>query len=153
MPFLLALQLQISTPVYTAQPQDTVTQDEPDYLNKPLIVDTVITPPDPPSISDHFVPGNCTWYVASKVSVPWFGNAGEWLNQAKSFDYHTGNKPEAGSILVENVGTLGHVGLVESVDVADDTFTISEMNYEGLGVVSRRTLPFDYNRIKGFIYF
>ncbi len=30
--------------------------------------------------------------------------------------------------------------------------TVSEMNYVGYGRVSRRTIPVDYGRIKGFIY-
>ncbi len=132
----------------------TVTDQGDNYITANLIVDTAITPPDPPmEVADTRFPwGWCTYYVASRTNVPWTGNAGEWLTQAEDYHYNTGGEPQTGAILVENVGRLGHVALVESVNRSNHTFTISEMNYKGFGIVSERTLPFNYGAIKGFIY-
>ena len=99
----------------------------------------------------RFPYGWCTWYVAQKRYVPWSGNAGAWLFNAKVMGYRTGRSPQPGSIMVTTENRYyGHVALVEKV--SGDTITVSEMNYVGWGKVSRRTLSASSRAIKGFIY-
>ncbi len=95
--------------------------------------------------------GYCTWYVAQKRFVPWGGNAGAWLYNAKAQGFNTGKKPKAGSIVVTTEDAYyGHVAYVESV--GKGTITISEMNYKGFGVKSSRTLSQNSRVIRGYIY-
>lgn len=103
------------------------------------------------SSSAHRFPwGWCTWYVASRRHVPWGGNAGTWLYHAKAYGANIGKTPKAGAIIVTNESRYGHVGIVESVK--GNTITISEMNYKGFGVVSKRTLSGSGGVVKGYIY-
>lgn len=100
---------------------------------------------------NHFPYGWCTWYVAQKRYVPWHGNAGAWLYNAKSMGYATGKSPKAGSIVVTTEHRVyGHVALVESV--GNGTITVSEMNYKGWGIKNKRTLSTSSRAIKGYIY-
>jgi surface antigen len=94
--------------------------------------------------------GYCTWYVATKKYVPWGGNAGTWLYNAKAYGAKTGKKPKKGAILVTNESWYGHVAIVEKV--SGSTITVSEMNYKGFGVKSTRTLSTKSSVIKGYIY-
>jgi surface antigen/LysM repeat protein len=99
----------------------------------------------------RFPYGWCTWYVSQKRYVPWGGNAGTWLYNAKSLGYKTGRSPRPGAIMVTTENRYyGHVALVEKVN--GDTITVSEMNYVRWGKMSRRTLSASSRAIKGFIY-
>lgn len=138
------------------------------YLNKPLLAETKITQ-TPKIVSkkltslntnvvlsqkaagNHFAYGWCTYYVASRRNVPWFGNAGTWLTGARKFGFATGNNPQTGAIIVTSESRWGHVGIIESVN-GDGTITISEMNYSGFGRISSRTISTSYGAIKGYIY-
>jgi surface antigen len=100
---------------------------------------------------NSFPYGYCTYYVANKRSVTWRGNAGAWLYNAKAQGYKTGKKPKAGAIVVTTEDArYGHVAYVESV--GKDTITVSEMNYNGWGVVNTRTLSQNARVIRGYIY-
>jgi surface antigen len=94
--------------------------------------------------------GYCTWYVAQKKYVPWGGNAGTWLYHAKAAGYSTGKTPRVGSIMVTSESWWGHVAIVEKV--SGSNITVSEMNYKGFAVKSKRTLSSKSRVIKGFIY-
>jgi len=101
--------------------------------------------------SGHSFPyGYCTWYVAQKRYVPWGGNAGTWLYNAKARGYKTGKTPKKGSILVTSESWWGHVAIVEKV--SKGTITISEMNFKGWGKTSKRTISTKNRVIKGYIY-
>lgn len=102
--------------------------------------------------SGHRFPyGYCTWYVASKKHVPWGGNAGAWLYNAKAMGYATGKKAKKGAIVVTTEDRrYGHVALVEKVK--GNTITVSEMNYVGWGKKSTRTLSASSSVIRGYIY-
>lgn len=94
--------------------------------------------------------GWCTWYVSQKRFVPWGGNAGTWLYNAKALGYKTSRTPTVGSIMVTTENRYyGHVALVEKV--SGDTITVSEMNYVKWGKVNRRVLSASSRAIKGFI--
>lgn len=100
---------------------------------------------------NSFPYGYCTYHVANKRNVTWRGNAGAWLYNAKAAGKKTGKKPKAGAIVVTTEDArYGHVGYVEKV--GKDTITISEMNYNGWGVVNRRTLSKNARVIRGYIY-
>lgn len=94
--------------------------------------------------------GYCTWYVAQKRYVPWGGNAGTWLYNAKARGYKTGKEPKKGSIVVTSESWWGHVAVVEKV--GNGTITVSEMNYKGWGKTSTRTISTSNRVIKGYIY-
>lgn len=95
--------------------------------------------------------GYCTWYVAQKRFVPWGGNAGTWLYNAKAQGYSTGKAPRKGAIVVTTESAYyGHVAIVESV--GNGTITVSEMNYVAWGKVNKRTLSTSSRAIKGYIY-
>ena len=110
-------------------------------------------PKDLNPLKGHRFPyGQCTWYVASKVFVPWGGDAKFWIANAKAYGYQTGKTPVAGSIVATNENKrYGHVAYVESVN-GDGTITISEMNYVGWGRVSVRVLSVNSPVIRGYIY-
>jgi hypothetical protein len=142
-----------------------------EFLQKPLVVETQITvdPPKPvpkPKVvkssgiivasenlgANHAFPyGYCTYYVSQHRDIPWSGNAITWLSGARAYGFATGDVPKVGAILVTSESRAGHVALVESVN-DDGTFTVSEMNYEGYGVISTRTISDSYGAIMGFIY-
>ena len=101
--------------------------------------------------ANRFPFGYCTYYVAQRRFIPWSGNAIAWLSGAQSFGYATGDTPQVGAIVVTNEGgKAGHVAYVDAVN--GDQITISEMNYNGFGVVSSRTISASYGRILGYIY-
>jgi len=95
--------------------------------------------------------GWCTYYVATRRYVPTgWGNARSWLSSARRAGYATGSEPASGSIVVTSESGWGHVAYVESVN--GDSITISEMNYEGWGVISRRTISANGGVVRGFVY-
>lgn len=66
---------------------------------------------------------NCTWYAWKMVSekggvtLPGWGNAKDWYNDAKNDGYSVGTTPASNSIIVwGNWTSYGHVGYVERVE-------------------------------------
>jgi len=101
--------------------------------------------------SGHRFPyGYCTWYVASRRYVPWGGNAGTWLYNARKYGFSTGSSPRVGAIMVTRESWWGHVAYVERV--SGNYVTISEMNHVGWGRISRRTISRYSRFILGYIY-
>lgn len=87
---------------------------------------------------NSYSPGYCTWYAKSRrPDLPNnLGNADTWVARAAAQGFATGSAPRAGAIGQQGM----HVVYVERVN-SDGTVTISEMNYNGYGVVSSRTVP------------
>ena len=100
---------------------------------------------------NHFAYGYCTWYVANRRYVPWFGNAIDWWPNARAYGYPEGSKPVVGSIMVSRESPIGHVAYVESVS-GDGSFVVSEMNFAGWNVVDNRTVHPGQVPVVGFIY-
>jgi len=129
---------------------------------EPVIPDTLFAPrqyatSDGKSVENRhgkpntFPYGYCTWYVAQQKYVPWRGNAGAWLYNAKSAGYATGSQPKKGAIVVTTDNTYyGHVALVTKV--SSDSIVVKEMNYDGWGVVNTRTISIKDRKIRGYIY-
>ena len=104
------------------------------------------------SIPNHFPAGYCTWYVASRRSIPWYGNAIDWWDNARPYGYSEGQQPQVGAIMVTRESVAyGHVAYVESVN-RDGSWTVSEMNFTGWNVKSGRTLHPGQVPLVGFIY-
>jgi surface antigen len=100
---------------------------------------------------NHFAFGYCTWYVATRRYVPWFGNAIEWWPNARAYGFAEGQTPRVGAIMVTRESYWGHVAYVEAVN-ADGSWTVSEMNYVAWDVIDRRTLTYATVPLVGFIY-
>lgn len=88
-----------------------------------------------------YTSGQCTYYAFSKrpdIGNTW-GNANNWANAAAQSGYTVNNSPSAGAILQSTAGGYGHVAYVDRVN-SDGSIQVSEMNYQGVGVVSSRTI-------------
>jgi surface antigen len=88
---------------------------------------------------NHFAFGFCTYYVATRRYVPWFGNANQWIAGARAYGFAEGSTPKVGSIMVTAESPIGHVAYVESVH-SDGSWTVAEMNFAAWDVVDRRTI-------------
>jgi len=98
--------------------------------------------------------GWCTDYAWSRrpdLQGTVRGNAGTWYNNAKANGLAVGQTPQEGAVVVTGESGWGHVGVVESVN-SDGSYTISEQNYKGFGVVSQRKMPANNGVVKGFVY-
>jgi peptidoglycan hydrolase CwlO-like protein len=126
-------------------------------------VDQQLAGPIPPlsgrGCGNHFAYGQCTYYVASRRCIPWFGNAYEWWHNAAVLGYAEGHDPRVGAIAVwgrrgHGASSVGHVALVEAVGPTDGVpaghFLISEMNHSGWNRVNYRVVEND--AVLGFIY-
>lgn len=86
--------------------------------------------------SNSYSWGQCVWYVATRRAVPMWGNANQWLANARAAGWATGNVPRVGAIAWTGRGYAGHVAIVEAVNGSQ--VTVSDMNYAGVGVVTTR---------------
>jgi N-acetylmuramoyl-L-alanine amidase len=95
--------------------------------------------------------GQCTYYVSSRRSVSWSGDAGAWFVNARQAGRPTGQVPVQGAIVVIGGSWVGHVGYIERVN-PDGSFVISEWNVRGLGIYDERTVTVHDIYLIGFIY-
>lgn len=96
--------------------------------------------------------GQCTWWAAfNHQGVTWSGNATDWWANSPG-NLHM-SQPAVGSIAVWRAGTAygmyGHVAIV--IAVQQNSFTVSEMNYRGVGIVDQRVTSFPDPSLWGFI--
>lgn len=83
---------------------------------------------------------NCTgycqgrWMELGNTNTPYafYGNAEDWINEAKAAGYKTGSEPQLGAIVVfagwaNNI--YGHVGIVEDIGEDGSFIICSESNY------------------------
>lgn len=91
------------------------------------------------SSGNSYSPGYCTFYAKNmRPDLPNnLGNADTWYSRAAAQGLSVGSTPRAGAI--GETKAYMHVVYIESVH--GDTVTVSEMNYKGRGVVSKRTAP------------
>lgn len=111
----------------------------------PAIIETGLNSTDSPqktgtggysSSGNTYYRGYCTWYAKNKrPDLPnRMGDAISWPSSARAAGFLVNFTPSPGAI-----GQYGnHVVYVESVN-GNGTFNLSEMNYEGFGVVSSRS--------------
>lgn len=82
--------------------------------------------------------GYCTWHVKNlrpDIGGYW-GDGNQWVASAQAAGYATGPTPRVGAI--GSAVAYNHVAYVTAVN-GDGTIIVSEMNYEGHGIVSTRT--------------
>ncbi len=103
------------------------------------------------SVGNHFSFGYCTWYVANRRPIPWFGDAGQWGPNAARMGFSEGRTPQVGAIMVSWEGPIGHVAYVEAVN-GDGSFVVTEMNYAAWNVVDRRVVWLNRVPLETFIY-
>jgi surface antigen len=100
---------------------------------------------------NHFAYGYCTWYVANRRFIPWFGNAIDWWPNARAYGQAEGVLPKVGAVMVTRESGYGHVAYVEAVNL-DGSWRVSEMNFAGWNRVSTRTIQPGQVPLVGFIY-
>lgn len=85
---------------------------------------------------------------------PFGGNANQRYNNAQKAGLSVGKNPRAGAIIVYSAlrSSAGHVGIVRSVDSANGTMVVEDMNYEGKFVVTKRVENINRSGIIGYIY-
>jgi len=101
------------------------------------------------SFGNTGIKGQCTWYVwERRLELGYRMPAGAVLGNAQSWDYSLGTLygysmkrgvPSVGSIIQDESGPYGHIGIVESINAAGD-LTVTDMNYISPFVVSQRTV-------------
>lgn len=107
--------------------------------------------------------GNCTYYVYNRVAQlgkpipsPSMGHAFMWSNSARGMGYNVSHTPKTGTIAVFSQGvagsdpTYGHVAFVEKV-FSDGSVLVSEMNVQGLNVISTRIISASDAQLTEFI--
>lgn len=107
--------------------------------------------------------GNCTYYVYNRVAQlgkpipsPSMGHAFMWSNSARGMGYSVSHTPKTGTIAVFSQGvagsdpTYGHVAFVEKV-FSDGSVLVSEMNVQGLNVISTRIISASDAQLTEFI--
>lgn len=96
------------------------------------------TAPRGASAGNTYYYGYCTWYAKNmRPDLPNnLGNANTWVARAAAQGIPTGSTPRVGAIGQQGM----HVVYIEKVH-SNGTVTISEMNYEGFAVISKRTVP------------
>jgi len=95
--------------------------------------------------SNYYDWGQCTYYafdrrqqLGKSVGNLW-GNANNWASAARQNGYQVNHTPEVGAIFQSSAGSYGHVGVVERKN-ADGSIVVSEMNWQGVGKKSYRTV-------------
>lgn len=107
--------------------------------------------------------GNCTYYVYNRVAQlgkpiqsPAMGHAFMWSDSARSMGYNVSHTPKTGTVAVFRQGvagsdpTYGHVAFVEKV-FSDGSVLVSEMNVQGLNVISTRIISASDAQLTEFI--
>ena len=93
--------------------------------------------------------GTCVPYARERSGIQIYGSANTFLDQALLSGYNITDKPEVGAIVVLAESPMGHVAVIE--ELTDSGFIVSEQNFKGLYIVSRREVLSGYKGIVGFI--
>ena len=106
--------------------------------------------------TNHFDPGFCTWDAAQQayqewgIFPPWYGDAGDWIQDAQDFGWHVTSTPETPAIMVlprgiQGSGPLGHVAWTLGIEDDGTTVDVRSMNWHGRGVITLHQLQADGN--------
>ena len=89
--------------------------------------------------------GQCVNYAKALTGLNYFGDAIDWAS------YINSSEPELKSVVVfdETVNPFGHLATV--VEINQDSFIVTERNYQDLWIVSTRSVNFDEPSILGFV--
>lgn len=144
-----------STPATIAAKSEAASTTATPAKTANIVVGGSFAAPDPSFVAalngGYF--GQCTYYMynrfaqlGSPIRTTALGNAAEWPANAAAAGYGVSSTPRAGTAIVFQRGVggadpvYGHVGFVERVN-ADGSLFISEMNVQGVNVISTRTIP------------
>ena len=144
-----------STPATIAAKSESASTTATPAKAANIVVGGSFAAPDPSFVAalngGYF--GQCTYYMynrfaqlGSPIRTTALGNASEWPANAAAAGYGVSSTPRAGTAIVFQRGVggadpvYGHVGFVERVN-ADGSLFISEMNVQGVNVISTRTIP------------
>nr|WP_256277671.1 glucosaminidase domain-containing protein [Enterococcus faecalis] len=112
--------------------------------------------------SNSYAWGNCTQYVYNRITQLGkhidltMGNGKDWGVTGQVRGYEVSRTPQAGTAVSFPAGVLGadpvygHVAFVEKVN-QDGSIYISEMNVQGLNVVSTRIIPANQTSVLSYI--
>ena len=103
---------------------------------------------------NHFFPGYCTWDAAEQAHrawgmwVPWYGDAGDWIEGARAAGWRVSAAPQVGSIVamprsVQGSGPDGHVGWVLGIQDVGAAVLVRSMNWSRRGAVTVHQLKVD----------
>lgn len=98
--------------------------------------------------------GNCTWWAWESACCGWkqalkvYGNAKDWLNEAKAAGWPTTTEPVKGSVFVRTVGQWGHVGWVVEVKGGGKYVSTEQSCHTWVGV---KTYEHEPGYAEGFI--
>lgn len=97
---------------------------------------------------------NCTRYVAQYKNVNWWGNANQWLRNARAKWHATWSSPRLGSIVQFSWRGYNprywHVWIV--TEIKSDHIIVSDMNYRKLNEITYRKVPINDRSIDWYIY-
>ena len=144
-----------STPATIAAKSESASTTATPAKAANIVVGGSFASPDPSFVAalngGYF--GQCTYYMYNRfaqlgapIRTTALGNAAEWPANAAAAGYGVSSTPRAGTAIVFQRGVggadpvYGHVGFVERVN-ADGSLFISEMNVQGVNVISTRTIP------------
>lgn len=101
-----------------------------------------------------YIPGWCTWYVASRVAVPTnWGNANTWDSGARASGWTVSSVPVVGAIGQTDAGSQGHVGVVDEVSEDGTMIKYSDMNgLSGFNRVGSSGWVPVHSKFQNFIY-
>lgn len=101
-----------------------------------------------------YIPGWCTFYAASRVSVPTnWGNANTWDTGARAAGWTVSPVPVVGAIGQTDRGSQGHVGVVDEVSADGTMIKYSDMNgLAGFNKVGHSDWVPANSRFQNFIY-
>lgn len=87
-----------------------------------------------------YTAGNCTYYAKSRrPDLPNnLGNADTWYSNAQAQGFSVGHRPQVGAVAAAK-GYM-HVAIVTAI-VDNNTIQVTEMNYQGYGIISSRNAP------------
>jgi surface antigen len=106
------------------------------------------------AVINHFDAGYCTWQAAEDahaawgIWVPWYGDAGDWIQSASASGWHVSSVPQVDSIMalprgVQGSGALGHVAWVLAIDQDGMSVLVRSMDWQGRGLITVHTLAAD----------
>ena len=92
------------------------------------------------------------FYTGGPVEGDTYANANTWDDRAIRDGYIVNHTPEVGAVFQTDNGEWGHVAYVASVNNQSGEWAISEMNFLGLNILSRRTFSADAASSYTFIH-
>lgn len=130
---------------------DTVTEVEQSYVSKPILVDTIITPPEPPRVARMSFDSNVEYLYPDNI-----GDCVTWVKKQKGISEHTAIGNGARLAINQSEPQVGAIGAEKSIvhaflvaEVKDSTIVIDESNYRD-GWITRREIP--KSDVIGYIY-